>query len=108
MLLSLKWFQVAALKGGESMQQGTFSKHNFYEWVKKMNQVDRKLKWIKKKCVKWSEGWHNTVSKKAVIQDSILYKDHHLWVFKNMITEFFWLTYDEPFSDHQGQNQTKS
>ena len=29
MLLSLKQFQVAALKGGESTQQGTPGKHNF-------------------------------------------------------------------------------
>ena len=42
--LSLKQFQITALEGGENMQQGTFSKHNFYEWVKKANQVDRKLK----------------------------------------------------------------
>ena len=35
--LSLKWFQVAALEGGESIQQGTSDEHNFYEWVKEMN-----------------------------------------------------------------------
>ena len=42
-LLSLKWFQVAALKGGESTQQSTLSKYNFYEWVKEVNQVDKEL-----------------------------------------------------------------
>ena len=52
MLLSSEQFQVAALEGGESMQQGTSSKHNFYEQVKEVNQVDRELKWIKKRCVK--------------------------------------------------------
>ena len=36
-LLSSEQFQVAALKGGESTQQGTFSEHNFYKWVKKAN-----------------------------------------------------------------------
>ena len=30
-LLSLKQFQITALKGGKSTQQGTLSKHNFYE-----------------------------------------------------------------------------
>ena len=54
-LLSLKQFQVAALKGGESIQQGTFSKHNFYEQIKEVNQVDRGLKQVKKRCVKQSE-----------------------------------------------------
>ena len=49
------------------MQQGTPSKHNFYKWVKKANQIDRKLKQIKKKCVKQLKKWHNTVLKKAVI-----------------------------------------
>ena len=78
MLLSLKQFQVAALKGRESMQQGTFGKHDFYKWVKKTNQVDKKLKWIKRRCVKWSEEWCDTVLKKAVIQNSILYKNHYL------------------------------
>ena len=51
-LLSSKQFQIAILKGGESMQQGTSGKHNFYEWVKEVNQVDRELKQIKKRCVK--------------------------------------------------------
>ena len=36
-LLPLKWFQITALKGGESMQQGTPSKHNFYEQIKEVN-----------------------------------------------------------------------
>ena len=44
MLLSLKQFQVAVLKGGESIQQGTPGKHNFYEQIKEVNQVDRELK----------------------------------------------------------------
>ena len=30
-LLSLKWFQVAVLKRGKSMQQSIFGEHNFYE-----------------------------------------------------------------------------
>ena len=77
MLLSLKWFQVAALEGGESTQQSTSDKHNFYEQVKEANQVDRELKQIKKRCVKWSEEWCDTVSKKAVIQNSILYKNYY-------------------------------
>ena len=51
-LLSSKQFQITALKGGESMQQGTPGEHNFYEWVKEANQVDRGLEWIKKRCVK--------------------------------------------------------
>ena len=37
MLLSLKQFQITALKGGESTQQGTPDKHNFYEQIKKVN-----------------------------------------------------------------------
>ena len=36
-LLSLEWFQVAALEGEESTQQGTPDEHNFYEWVKEAN-----------------------------------------------------------------------
>ena len=52
MLLSLKQFQVAALKGGESMQQGILSKHDFYKQIKEANQIDRELKQIKKRCVK--------------------------------------------------------
>ena len=36
-LLSLKWFQVAALEGGESTQQGTPGEHDFYEQVKEAN-----------------------------------------------------------------------
>ena len=52
MLLSLKWFQIAALKKEKSTQQGIFNKHNFYKQIKKMNQVDRELKQIKKRCVK--------------------------------------------------------
>ena len=50
-LLSPEWFQVAALEGGESTQQGIPGKHDFYEWVKEANQVDRGLEWIKKRCV---------------------------------------------------------
>ena len=49
------------------MQQGTLSKHNFYEWVKKANQVNRELKQIKKRCVKQLEKWYDTVSEKAVV-----------------------------------------
>ena len=37
MFLSLKWFQVAALKREESMQQGTSDKYNFYKWIKEVN-----------------------------------------------------------------------
>ena len=66
-LLSLKWFQVAALKGGESTQQGTPSECDFYKQVKEVNQVDRKLKQIKKKCVKCLEKWCDTVLKGAVV-----------------------------------------
>ena len=51
-LLSLEQFQITALEGGESTQQGIFSKHNFYKQIKKANWVNRKLKQIKKKCVK--------------------------------------------------------
>ena len=54
-LLPLKQFQITALKGRESTQQGTPDKHNFYEQIKEANQVDRELEWIKKKCVKQSE-----------------------------------------------------
>ena len=36
-LLSLEWFQITALEGGESMQQGTSGKHNFYEQIKEVN-----------------------------------------------------------------------
>ena len=38
------------------MQQGTSDEHDFYEWVKEVNQIDKKLKQIKKRCVKYSEG----------------------------------------------------
>ena len=55
-LLSPEQFQVAALEGGESMQQGTPSKHNFYEQAKEANQVNRELEQIKKRCVEQSEG----------------------------------------------------
>ena len=55
MLLPSEQFQVTALKEGESMQQGTSSECNFYEWAKEANQVDRELEQIKKKCVKQSE-----------------------------------------------------
>ena len=51
-LLSLKWFQVTALEGGESMQQSTSDECSFYEQVKKANWVDKELKQIKKRCVK--------------------------------------------------------
>ena len=101
MLLSLKQFQVAALEGGENMQQGILSKHDFYKQTKEANQVDRKLKWIKKRCVKWLKKWCNTVSEEAVIQNSILYKNHHFWVPENMITEFLWFTHNEPPNSHQ-------
>ena len=52
MLLLLEQFQVVALKERESMQQGISDKYNFYKQVKKVNQIDRELKQIKKKCVK--------------------------------------------------------
>ena len=108
MLLSPERFQVTALEGGESMQQGTPGKHNFYEWVKEVNWVDRELEWIKKRCVEHSEGWCDTVLKGAVVQDSILYKDHCLWVFESMIIELLWLTHNELFSGHQGWDWTRS
>ena len=60
------------------MQQGTLSECDFYEWVKEVNQVDRELEWIKKRCVKCLKGWHDTVLKGAVVQDSILYKNYCL------------------------------
>ena len=77
MLLPPEWFQATTLEGGESIQQGTPSKHNFYEQIKEVNQVDKELEQIKKRCVKQSEEWHDTVSEKAVIQNSILYKNYH-------------------------------
>ena len=54
-LLSSEQFQVAALEGGENTQQGTPSKHDFYEQVKEVNQIDRELEWIKKRCVEHPE-----------------------------------------------------
>ena len=108
MLLSPEWFQVTALEGEESTQQGTPGKHNFYKWVKKVNWVNRELKQIKRKCVKQSEGWHDTVPEGAVVQNSIFYKNHHFWISKSIITELLWLTYNEPLNDHQEQNWTKS
>ena len=107
-LLSPEQFQVAALEGGESMQQGTLSKHNFYEQVKEANQVNRELEWIKKRCVKQSERWYDTVPEEAVVQDSILYKNHHLWISESMITELLQLTHNESSSDHQEQNQIRN
>ena len=104
MLLSPEQFQVAALEGGESTQQSTLSEHDFYEQAKEANQINRELEWIKKRCVKQPEGWHDTVSERAVIQDSILYKDYHLWVPESMITELLQLTHNEPLNDHQGQD----
>ena len=44
MLLSLKQFQIAVLEERESMQQSISDEHNFYEWVKEVNQINRKLK----------------------------------------------------------------
>ena len=67
MLLLSEWFQIAALKGEENTQQSIFSKHNFYKQIKEVNQVNRKLKWIKKKCVKQLKEWCDTVSEEAVI-----------------------------------------
>ena len=78
MLLSSEQFQVTALKGEESTQQSISDKHNFYKQIKEVNQVNRELEQIKRKCVKQSEEWHNTVSEKSMIQNSILYKDYHL------------------------------
>ena len=51
-LLSPEWFQITTLEGGESTQQGTLSEHNFYKQIKEMNQINRKLEQIKKRCVK--------------------------------------------------------
>ena len=50
--LSLKQFQIAVLKKGKSMQQSISDKHDFYKQIKEINQIDRELKQIKKKCVK--------------------------------------------------------
>ena len=108
MLLPPEQFQVTALEGGESMQQGTPSKHNFYERVKEVNQVNRELEQIKKRCVEQLEGWHDTVSEGAVIQDSIFYKDHHLWVSESIITELLQFTHNESPSGHQGQDWIRS
>ena len=69
MLLLPKWFQVTALEGGESTQQGTPGEHNFYEQVKEANQVDRELEQIKRRCVEQPEGWCDTVPEGAVVQD---------------------------------------
>ena len=107
-LLSLKQFQVTALEGEESMQQGTPGECNFYEWVKEVNWVDKELEQIKRRCVEQPEEWCDTVPEEAVVQDSILYKDYHLWVSESMITELLWLTHNEPPSNHQGQDWTKS
>ena len=52
MLLSLKQFQAAVLEREENTQQSILDEFNFYEQVKKVNQVNRELKQIKKKCVK--------------------------------------------------------
>ena len=91
------------------MQQNIFDKHNFYKQIKEVNWVDRELKQIKKKCVKWSEEWCDIISKKkTMIQNSILYKNHYFWVSESMITELLWLTHNESFNDHQEQNWTKS
>ena len=100
MLLSLEWFQVTALEGGESTQQGTPGEHDFYKRVKEANRVDRELE--------RPEGWCDTVPEGAVVQDSILYKDHHLWVPESMITELLQLTHDESPSGHQGQDWIRS
>ena len=54
-LLPLEWFQITALERGGNIQWGTSGEHNFYEWVKEVNQVDRELEWIKKRCVKQLE-----------------------------------------------------
>ena len=77
MLLPPEQFQITALEGGEGMQQDTLSEHNFYEQAKEANQVDKELKQIKKRCVEQPEEWCDTVLKEAVVQDSILYKNHH-------------------------------
>ena len=78
MLLSLKWFQVAALEGGKNTQQGISDKHDFYKQIKEANQVNKELKWIKKKYVKWLKKYCDTVSNRAVVQNSIFYKNHYL------------------------------
>ena len=52
MLLSSEWFQITVLKGGESTQQSISDKHDFYEQIKKVNQINRELEWIKKRYVK--------------------------------------------------------
>ena len=108
MLLPLEQFQITALKGGESTQQGTLSEHNFYEQVKKANQINRELKQTKKKCVKQSEEWHDTVLEETVIQNSILYKNHCLWISESMIIELLWLAHNEPPNDHQRWDWIKS
>ena len=77
MLLLSEQFQVTVLKRRENTQQSTFSKHDFYKQVKEVNQINKELKQIKKRCVKQLKKWHNTVSEKAVIQNSILYKNYH-------------------------------
>ena len=58
--------------------------------------------------MKWSEKWCDTVLERAVIQNSNFYKDYCFWIFKSMITELFWLTYNESLNGHQGQDWTKS
>ena len=98
------YHQIAALKRGESMQQGISSEHDFYKWVKEVNQVDRELKQIKKKCVKQLKEWYNTVSEEVIVKNSILYKDHHFWVPESIITKLLWLTHNESLSDHQEWN----
>ena len=73
-----------------------------------MNWVNRKLKQIKKKCVKWLKKWCDTVSEKAMIQNSIFYKDYCLSISENMIIELLWLTHNKPLSGHQGQDWTRN
>ena len=90
------------------MQQGTPDKHNFYEQTKKANQVNRKLKQIKKRCVKQSERWCDTVLKKTMIQNLILYKNHHFWISESIITELLQFTHNESFSDYQRQDWIRS
>ena len=48
MLLLSEWFQIAVLKEKENIQQSIFDKYNFYKQIKKINQINRKLKQIKK------------------------------------------------------------
>ena len=87
MFLLSKQFQITALKERENTQQNIFDKHNFYKQIKEVNQIDKKLKQIKKRYMKWLKEWCDIVSEEAVIQNLIFYQDYHFWVFESIITE---------------------